>query len=192
MLVTEKEVEAYLGGGVEGLGDLAGSTTATAPDGAASTLGKGQVTMVVAIGAEARAAVVTANPNRPVISTMLTLADISGGPAPLAKPAGAVYLDVDFGQVPRNRAFRQPYDPFVAGRIAPEPTAGSRILAELRHGRRRTAKLAEGAAPRNARRFTELRLDWRPEPSRYSRRRHPEQSSPVCADRSGCRSSVRG
>lgn len=105
VLVTEKEVEAYrdaVAGLKRGLGDLAGSTTETAPDGVASTLGKGQVRMVVAIGAEARAAVAKANPNLPVVSTMLTLADISSEPAPLAKSAGAVYLDVDFGQVVRE------------------------------------------------------------------------------------------
>lgn len=105
VVVTEKDVEAYrdaVTGLKQGLGDLAGSTTETAPEGVASVLGKGQVKMVVAIGAEARAAVAKANPKLPVISTMLTLADVSSEPAPLAKPAGAVYLDVDFGQVVRE------------------------------------------------------------------------------------------
>lgn len=105
VLVTEKDVEAYrdaVTGLKQGLGELAGSTAETAPEGLASLLGKGQARMVVAIGAEARAAIAKANPNLPVVSTMLTLADIASEAAPLAKSAGAVYLDLDFGQIVRE------------------------------------------------------------------------------------------
>lgn len=72
-------------------------------DDALKSAGGPPVRVVVAMGAEARAALAKAKVDLPVVSTMLLLADAANeaGP-PLVNPVGSVYLDLEIPQIARE------------------------------------------------------------------------------------------
>jgi putative tryptophan/tyrosine transport system substrate-binding protein len=102
LVVADKTVAAYreAAEGIErGLGDYADAATVVTPGNAAAALKAGSVRIAIAVGADARAAIAKANATVPVVSTMLSLRDIATEAAPLPKPAGSVYLDLDVAQI---------------------------------------------------------------------------------------------
>lgn len=104
LVVADKSVAAYREAAESlkrGLVELGDTVVETTPDAAARALndGAGGVKLAVAIGADARAALGQAQTKLPVVSAMLSIADLSSEKAPPSKLAGAVYLDLDFAQV---------------------------------------------------------------------------------------------
>lgn len=129
LVVVDRGVPAYreaADGLKRGMSEFAVAEETTPAGFGTAAVQTGGVRLVVAVGADARAAVARAKSKAPVISTMISMSDLGG--EPLTKPAGSVYLDLDFGQIAQE-----------VGRLFPDKKRLGLILASRKDGPNKAA-----------------------------------------------------